>query len=255
MRLRLWAPAFRPEGIQYERDQAVLALQDGKLCLDRASKWLDALKEDLSDRSTTPHAEEVLKQGLMDVIEEAALNNKQWLKVSELPEILVMDLERLNTFRSLLRRLAVSASLVTLVKAWVKKHGVHASTEHVVSLCTDALAQADSGSNTVAIITAEVVQVLGDEKKVKGLAAALRAGMKPKQGSLRRVFTQRISDVLRLVLTNAATADELTSKLQTLRLDSFSKEILALGSNIHALALHLDAVYRPLITAVVGSKS
>eukprot|EP00658_Telonema_sp_P-2_P078296 TRINITY_DN72_c0_g1_i2.p1 TRINITY_DN72_c0_g1~~TRINITY_DN72_c0_g1_i2.p1 ORF type:complete len:633 (-),score=134.95 TRINITY_DN72_c0_g1_i2:446-2344(-) len=253
-RLAIFRPAFKNIGAEFERCQVMKAVKTGELELERTAAWLDEAWNAVGASQLSGAAMvNTHRLAMQTLIQRMALENKRSIKAAKLPEILVLDVNRLNEFRAEVRSLSVGVALFTLATGILKSIGVTLVEDRQKWLQLEILEELSTARNSDALsqAVAIMIQVAASDKlqnlpsQDKLINALKNASTSREARGLRALFTKRI--------TAAIVCLDITPEHVHSSLRSIQEQVLSLGSSVDKLLKHLEQAYAQLYIALLGS--
>ena len=224
-------------GLQYEREQVVKALESGELTLDITHMRIcQAVKKtNLSGLGSLSAINAVVGSFIHQFLVQHSLTNDEKLLPYKIPEILMLDTERLSQIRCEIRLLGCSLTVWNICKAVLSSYPINNEfIDEILSILTKVSGVDDIDSRLRSRF--ECVPTT--------MRNILSKSLSRDPNGLRGLLTKRIIDY------TASRNVPVMNKALTL----VSSRIEVVRNKVQMLCEHYDAVYAPLFQSIINEK-
>ena len=168
--------------------------------------------------------------------------------MESIPEILYMDIERLNNFRCNIRKNIIILSFLLVSKQFID-----------IDIKNDLVKIIDTNYTKNDTITNIVKKIKNINENVNQdyLYKVLEKSILTNDNSIRMIFTKRYFDIIKncielsIHINNATNNDIIISNIQKFGLLTYKDEIIKNAKDISVYITHLNDIYQPLINNIM----
>jgi hypothetical protein len=224
------------KGLQYEREQVSKALASGELTLDLTYACVSnaTIATDLSGLTTSAAIKAVIRTFMCRFLMRHSLSNDKSLLPSKIPEILVLDTERLSSIRHEIRLLGCSLTVLYICKAVLPYPIDDEFITEVLGILTRF-----SGIEDI-----DTRLRLRFECVPSTMTSILTKSLSRDPAGLRGLFTERIVDYV-ISRVGCEINKSLTPVYDRVKL---------IRERVRVLCTHYDSVYAPLFDNIINGQ-
>ena len=240
LKIRTMAPFFRNDLIKKEQEYIIKSINNGTLLLNNTIKLIDNIKN--------KNIKFILTNIVIDILYKISLDNKKWIKMTSIPEILYMDIERLNNFRCNIRKHIINLSFLLVSKQFININ---------IKNDLNEIIETNYTKNDTIINIVKKIKNFNENVNEEKLYKILEKSILTNDDSIRMVFTKRYFDIIKIGIelsihiNNTKNNDIIISNIKKFGLLNYNDEILKNAKDISEYITNLNDIYSPLINNII----